>query len=385
MLDAAHAAADRCLDRARRIGVDGDIGAPVFGGADGGAKFVLGELADVDGIVAGGDAASCRELQLARPQHQLLAGAFQDFRSAVGHRADARRFGAAERRVAFGRNFVVRAKIAMAAGLRDHRAARPDARPGDEAGIDRPLEAEGGAGEVANAGEASRQQALGLRRRREMNIADVGGHQLLQGQRRQHDVIMRVDQPGHEHAAAAVDRLHGRGQGLFRRLDRADAPVLDGNLQLRAQVPRFAVEQAEIDKGQGAWFRRGKRVLRRQLQRLARTGGPRFMSCGRRPRRLGAKDGPDGRRRHASENLSQRRRAAQAAGGGGKLHGAIGHLRISLREQTPRERDRCGERENHAFAGACVKTFSGRRPRGRARLFRAAPAPVGRRTGRNRP
>ncbi len=97
VLDAAHPGADRGLDGARRIGVDSDIGAPVLRRLDRGAELGLGVLGDVDRIVVRGRPAAGRELELARAEHQLLAGAHEDAICAVGDRPAADRIAAAER------------------------------------------------------------------------------------------------------------------------------------------------------------------------------------------------------------------------------------------------------------------------------------------------
>ena len=64
VLDALHAGGDRPLDRRRRVGVHGDIGAPVLGGFDRGAQLGLGEGRDVERAVRRRHAAARGQLDL---------------------------------------------------------------------------------------------------------------------------------------------------------------------------------------------------------------------------------------------------------------------------------------------------------------------------------
>ena len=115
-------------DRARRVGVDGDIGAPVLRRLDRGPQLGHGVLGDVERIVGRGDAAAGHQLDLAGAEHQLLA-------RALAHRAGSSAIAAAPT-LAVGessgraRQFVRQPEIAVAAGLRNERARRPDARAG---------------------------------------------------------------------------------------------------------------------------------------------------------------------------------------------------------------------------------------------------------------
>ena len=173
VLDAFHSAADRCLNCARRIGVHGDIGAPVLRRVDRGAELGFGILADVDRIVVRGHAAAGGELELARAEHQLLAGALEHAIDAVGDRAAADRLDPAQRRVRGSGNFIGKAEVAMAAGLRDHRARRPDAGSRARGPVDRALQAEGRAGHVADAGEAAHERLSRFVGRDKRDVADI--------------------------------------------------------------------------------------------------------------------------------------------------------------------------------------------------------------------
>ena len=84
VLDALHAGGDRPLDRGGRVGVHGDVGAPVLGGFDGGAQLGLGEGGHVERAVRRRHAAARRQLDLRRAQHELLAHAHADLVRTVG-------------------------------------------------------------------------------------------------------------------------------------------------------------------------------------------------------------------------------------------------------------------------------------------------------------
>ncbi len=99
VLDAANAAADRGADGARRVGVHGDISAPVLRRLDRGAELGLGILADVDRIVVRRHAAPGGKLELACAKHQLLAGALQHAIGAVGDGPGADGLDVAQRRI----------------------------------------------------------------------------------------------------------------------------------------------------------------------------------------------------------------------------------------------------------------------------------------------
>ena len=259
MLDASHSTADRRLDRARRIGVHGDIGAPVFRRVDGGAELGLRILADIDRIVVRGHAPAGGEFQLARSQHELLAGALEHAIDAIGDGAAADRFAAAQGRVRRCGNFMGEAKVAVAAGLGDHGARRPDARARHEAIVDRSLQAEGWPGHVADAGEAAHQRPSRFVGRDKGEIADIRGQQDAHRQGRHHRVPVRVDEPRHQDSAAAIDDA-SVGERSFGRLDRLDRFALDDNPQALDERVRLTVEEPEVGKHDGRnWRRRSGR------------------------------------------------------------------------------------------------------------------------------
>ena len=252
-------APDRRADGARRIGVHGDVGAPVLRRVHRGAKLRLCVLADVDRIVVRGDAAAGGELELARAEHQLFAGAHQDAIGAVGDRPAADRIAPAQRRARGRRDLVGKAEIAMSAGLRDHRAGRPDARSPDKAAVDRPLQSEGRARHVADAGEAAEQRSFGFGGGDEIDVTHIRRDQDLERDRRHHRVPVRVDQPRHQHPSAAVDDVDILADRRPGGLDRTDPPALDFDPEARAQRVGLAVEQADVGEGETAFARRGLR------------------------------------------------------------------------------------------------------------------------------
>ncbi len=98
----------------------------------------------------------------------------------------------------------------MSAGDRDHGAGRVDARPHDDAGVDRALEPEHRPSHVAHGGKAAHQRVLRL----------VGGHEIVETdvaerfrrrRARQHRMPVRIDQSRHQRSAVA-----GNAQGTVR-------------------------------------------------------------------------------------------------------------------------------------------------------------------------
>ena len=209
VLDAADAGGDRAADRDGGVGVDGDVGAPVFGGFDGGPQLGLGEGRGVERAVGRGDAAAGRELDLRRAEQQLFARAEADFIGAVGDHAAADLFHAGERAAGGAGHFELLAEVAVAAGDGDHRAGGVDARAGGEAFVDRALEAEGGAAEIADGGEAAEERVAGFGGGDDVGVADVVGEGLGGRGPDEHRVPVHVDQAGHEGAAVAVDDFGG--------------------------------------------------------------------------------------------------------------------------------------------------------------------------------
>ncbi len=85
MLDALHAGCNRTLDRNRRVGVHGDVGAPVFGRFDSGAQLGLGEGGRIEWAIGRRHAPARRQLDLRSALHELLTHAHADFIRAVGN------------------------------------------------------------------------------------------------------------------------------------------------------------------------------------------------------------------------------------------------------------------------------------------------------------
>ena len=97
VIDAFHAGRDRALDRGRGVGMDRDIGAPVFGRLDRGAQLGFGEGRDIDRAVRRRDAAARGQLDLRCAQHELLAHPHAHHVGAVGDHGAADLFDAAQR------------------------------------------------------------------------------------------------------------------------------------------------------------------------------------------------------------------------------------------------------------------------------------------------
>jgi regulator of protease activity HflC (stomatin/prohibitin superfamily) len=251
MLDASGAASDRGAYCARRIGVHRDIGAPVFRGVDCGAELGFGILADVDRIVVRGHPAARGELELARSQHELLASALEHAIDAIGDGAAADRLHPAQRRTGGSGNLIGKAEVAMAAGLRNHRARRPDAGSRDETLIDRTLQAEGWAGHVANAGEAAHQRLSRFISRDQSDVANIRGQQDSDRQGRHHRVPVRIDEARHQNSAAAIHDARVGGERSFGRLDRLDPLALDDNPQALDERVRLAVEEPQVGERDG--------------------------------------------------------------------------------------------------------------------------------------
>src|SRR5262249_10588993 len=79
VFDALHAGGNGALDRLGNVGVDGDVGAPVASGVDGGTQLGLGERRRVERTVRRGHAPAGGELDLRGALHELLARSNADF------------------------------------------------------------------------------------------------------------------------------------------------------------------------------------------------------------------------------------------------------------------------------------------------------------------
>jgi hypothetical protein len=158
---------------------------------------------------------------------------------------------------------VAQAKVAVPAGLRDHRPRGINARSRHEAFVDGPFQGEGRAAHVPDRREPPHQRAFGLGARLEVNVTDVGRHQRHEGQGREHGVPMRVDQAGHQGAAAAVDDLRIVGGGGVAGVDRFDLVAFDEHLRPLAHCRRSSVEHAHVFEEDGLFgFGRDRGGLR---------------------------------------------------------------------------------------------------------------------------
>src|SRR5215468_4067404 len=120
----------------------GDVGSPVLGRFNGGAQLGLGEGNHIDRAVRGCDSTTPGQLDLRRPQHELLAHARADFVRAVGDHASAELFHARSRLAEGPRHLERLAEVAVTTGDGDDGAGRVDAWPGDDALVDSALEPE---------------------------------------------------------------------------------------------------------------------------------------------------------------------------------------------------------------------------------------------------
>ena len=225
VLDALHAGGDRALDGLRRVRVHGDVGAPVLGGFNGGAQLGLGEGGRVERAVGRRHPPARRQLDLRRAQHELLAHAHADLIRAVGDHGGAE---SAPRETAElpsdARHFERLAEVAVTAGDGDDGAGREDARTGDDALVDGALEPERRPAHVANGGESAHQRVRSFGACHQIEVADVPREQRCGRRPHQHRVPVRVDQPGHQRAPAAVDE---RGGGAAIGRDRICGDALD--------------------------------------------------------------------------------------------------------------------------------------------------------------
>jgi hypothetical protein len=117
-------------------------------------------------------------------------------------------------------NLIGRAEIPVSAGLGDHGARWIDARAGVKTLVDGALQAKGGAAHVSNGGEAPHERGLSLFCGNEVDITGIRSQRNLHGKRRQHDVVVRVNEAGHEGTSGSVDdfgiriRTYRRGGDL---------------------------------------------------------------------------------------------------------------------------------------------------------------------------
>lgn len=127
-------------------------------------------------VVERGYAAACHEFELAGAQAEVVAGGCGYGVYAVGDKGGSDCFGMAQAATVEGAGFFVDgAEIAVAAGLRDHRAAGVDAGAGKEVFVDGPFEPEDRTAGVADGGEASLQGFPGFPAGSELGVGSVGG------------------------------------------------------------------------------------------------------------------------------------------------------------------------------------------------------------------
>lgn len=228
VLDASDAGGDGALDSDRRIGVGGNVCAPIVGGLDGGTQLGLGEGRDVEWTERRGHAAARGELHLGGTLHQLLAGAHAHLVGTVGNHAGADPLHAAEHAADGSRQIRELAEVAMTTGDGDDGAGWIDARTGDEVLVDGLLEAEARPAHVAHRREAAHQRRGRFAGGEQIVVADIareGGHRR---RAHQHCVPMRIDQPRHQHATAAVD--HQAGGCDIRGRDLLDLSIPDQDI-----------------------------------------------------------------------------------------------------------------------------------------------------------
>ena len=179
VLDALHAGGDGALDRSRRVGVHGDVGAPILGRFYGGAQFGLREGGRVEGTVGRRHATARRELDLRRTLQKLLAHPHADFIRTVGDHGGSGLLLARQGGADDARQLVRVAEIAVTAGDGDNSAGWIDARAGDDALVDGALQPERWPAHVANGGEPAHQRVRRLGACHQVQVADIIREQLL--------------------------------------------------------------------------------------------------------------------------------------------------------------------------------------------------------------
>src|SRR5690606_19125859 len=159
VLDAGHAGQDRALHALGAVGVRGDAVAVVARGLDHGPDLVHGELGRVAGPGVGQHAAGGGDLDHVTAVLVALA----DRLARLVHRVDDA-FGGAGRAHQVGEHGVPAVgRVAVAAGGGDGLAGGEDARPLDQALVDRVAQVQADlAAEVAHAGEAGQQGLAGV-------------------------------------------------------------------------------------------------------------------------------------------------------------------------------------------------------------------------------
>ena len=122
VLDALDARRDRPLDRARGIGVHGDVSLPVGCDLDGRAQLGLGVCHHVERRSRRRHAAAAGELDLGGALQELFASPETHLVGAVGDAGRARLLNRARSAARVARNVGQGTEVAVAAARGDHRA-----------------------------------------------------------------------------------------------------------------------------------------------------------------------------------------------------------------------------------------------------------------------
>ena len=227
VFDALNARGDRALDGGGRIGVHGDVSVAIGGRLHAGAKLGLAEGQHVQRGARRRHASAPHQLDLRRALQKLLAHPQAHFVGAVGDIGGAGPFHGAHWTARAPRQIGQGTHVPVAAGRRDHGAARIDARSRHESFVDRLFERKRRTAEIPNRGEAAHQRALRLGAGGEEDIADVRREQSWDRQRGEHAVPVRVDQSRHHDPAAAIDRARPFRTCRAPGRDRLDPPAFD--------------------------------------------------------------------------------------------------------------------------------------------------------------
>src|SRR5262249_45700114 len=194
------------------------------------------------------------QLDLRRPQHELLAHTHADLVRAVGDHAGAELFHARPRLAEGARHLERLAEVAVTTGDGDDGAARIDAGPDAAARVEGALEPEPRPAYIANGGEPAEQRVRSLRAGHQVGVADIPGERLGGRRPHQHGVPVGVDQAWHERATAAVDDgrlLRGRDVAA----DLLDLVADDEDGRARGELVRRAVEHLHVlEQGRARLF-----------------------------------------------------------------------------------------------------------------------------------
>jgi hypothetical protein len=213
-----------------------DVGAARRRLFDGRANLVVRKLIHPDRIGRRNDASRDEDLDLVRAAPEFFARREPNGVGAVDNLRKPEALAAA--RVVAGSH------VPVSTGLRERFAAEEDARPNDQAFVDRASEAGIGARGVANRRKAAQQRGFEQRPRSVRPQYRVRGVDLADRTARGVGVKVRVDQAGHHGSAADVDAPGMRDlERLRRNLD--DLAVANEDVAVRKR--RFdAVEDAAV-------------------------------------------------------------------------------------------------------------------------------------------